>query len=66
MKSELENFACLFDVSVLDLSSNRGNTGNIISKLKNRVEELEDLLNEIKQKGRKNISNSTSSNFIFD
>lgn len=51
MRIELENYACLFDVSVLDLSSNRNNTGNIIAKLKSRVEELEDFINEAKQKG---------------
>lgn len=48
MRIELENYACLFDVSVLDLSANRNNTGNIIAKLKCRVEELEDFINEAK------------------
>ncbi|KAL4469368.1 hypothetical protein ABPG72_006004 [Tetrahymena utriculariae] len=50
MKQELENYAILFDVSVMDLSSNKANQGNIISKLKNRIDELEDLINETKQK----------------
>ncbi|EAR83937.2 FHA domain protein (macronuclear) [Tetrahymena thermophila SB210] len=50
MKQELENYAVLFDVSVMDLSSNKANQGNIISKLKNRIDEFEDLINETKQK----------------
>ncbi|KAL4430235.1 hypothetical protein ABPG74_014794 [Tetrahymena malaccensis] len=50
MKQELENYAIIFDVSVMDLSSNKANQGNIISKLKNRIDELEDLINETKQK----------------
>ena len=45
MKSELDNYAIIFDVSVLDMSSNRANQGNIIASLKNRIEELQDLIN---------------------
>jgi CRISPR/Cas system CMR-associated protein Cmr5 small subunit len=38
------------DISTLDLSNNKNTAGNIINKLKNRIEELEDLVNEQKER----------------
>lgn len=43
----MDYYAQLFDVSVLDLSNRSGSSGNIILRLKNRIEELEDLNNEL-------------------
>lgn len=67
MKHELQNYAVMFDVSVMDLSSNKSNQGNIISKLKNRIDELEDLANETKQKGILNKNELTKNQkFILE
>ena len=46
----MEYYAELFDITELDLSQNKNssNQGSIILKLKNRIEELQDLINEMK------------------
>ncbi|KRX06110.1 SMAD/FHA domain [Pseudocohnilembus persalinus] len=50
MKNDLSHFENLFDTTLHDVSTTT-NTTNFLPKLKTRCEELEDLINELKQKG---------------
>ena len=51
MKSDIGHYEQLFDQSVMDTVSTKTNPASAINRVKSRCEELEDLINELKQKG---------------